>query len=151
MATSLWAQHASHGCLSIVTNCESIPHFLRILFTTWTLWIRTLCLSFSTAKELRGHAELLPSGPRWCAMEVSTMHPTKQPVYLYWRDPLECIAWLLNHPLSRDVLEFVPHCVYRMSEKLCRVYTEWMTGDEAWNMQVCFPHNQQQCFTLTSV
>jgi len=71
-------------------------------------------------------------------------------MYLYWQDPLECIAWLLNHPLFRDVLEFIPRCVYRTLEKLCRVYTEWMTGDEAWNMQVCFPHNQQQCFTLTS-
>ncbi|KAF9218728.1 hypothetical protein BS17DRAFT_770498 [Gyrodon lividus] len=41
--------------------------------------------------------------------------------YLYWRDPLECITWLLNHPLFHNQLNFIPH----------HVYTEWMTGDNA--------------------
>ncbi|KIO09340.1 hypothetical protein M404DRAFT_131498, partial [Pisolithus tinctorius Marx 270] len=61
--------------------------------------------------------------------------PTKHPVHLYWRDPLECIAWLLNHPLFSDQLDFVPRRVYKTPEKLCRVYTEWMTADDAWCMQ----------------
>lgn len=97
-----------------------------------------LRLSFATAKDLRGRAELLPGGPRWRVMELKPSEPTKQPVYLYWRDALECVAWLLNHPLFRGHLDWVPRRIYKTPEKQCRVYTEWMTGDEAWNMQVCF-------------
>lgn len=99
--------------------------------------IRTLQLSFSTAKELRGRAELLPGGPRWRVTEIKPSHPTKQHVYLYWRDALDCIAWILNHPLFRNCLDWVPRRAYKTPERECRVYTEWMTGDDAWNMQVC--------------
>jgi hypothetical protein len=89
-------------------------------------------------KELRHRAELLPGGPRWQVMEMKPSHPTKQRTHLYWRDPLECVAWLLNHPLFRGQLEWVARRVYKTPEKKCCVYTESMTGDEAWNMQVFF-------------
>ncbi|KIM50983.1 hypothetical protein SCLCIDRAFT_33832 [Scleroderma citrinum Foug A] len=39
--------------------------------------IKALPLSFRTANELRKHAELLPSGPRWKSQEIRTSHPTK--------------------------------------------------------------------------
>ncbi|KIJ59337.1 hypothetical protein HYDPIDRAFT_100872, partial [Hydnomerulius pinastri MD-312] len=95
--------------------------------------------SFSTAKELCGRAELLPGGPRWHAMEIKMLHPTKHSVYLYWHNPLESLAWLLNHPLFQDQLDLVPRRVYKTSERLCRVYSEWMTADDAWDMQSQLP------------
>lgn len=98
--------------------------------------IRTLQLSFSTAKELRGRAELLPGGPRWRSIEIKTSHPTKQRVYLYWRDALECIAWLLNHPMFQGHLDWTPRRAYTTPERNNRIYTEWMTGDDAWDKQV---------------
>ena len=70
-------------------------------------------------------------------MEIKTQHPTKQGVYLYWRDTLECIAWLLNHPLFQDRLDWTPRRIYKTPERQCCMYTEWMMGDDAWNMQVC--------------
>lgn len=71
-----------------------------------------LQLSFTTAKDLRGKAELLPSRPCWCAVELKPSHPTKQRAYLYWHDSLECIAWLLHNPLFRGHLDWTPQRIY---------------------------------------
>ncbi|KAI6002437.1 hypothetical protein F5J12DRAFT_686084, partial [Pisolithus orientalis] len=101
--------------------------------------IQLLNISFHTARALHGLAELLPGGPCWCSMEITPLQPTKHPVHLYWCDPLECIVWLLNHPLFSDQLNFIPRHVYKTPEKLCRVYTEWMTTDDAWCMQSQLP------------
>ncbi|KAI5983937.1 hypothetical protein F5J12DRAFT_729491 [Pisolithus orientalis] len=86
--------------------------------------IQLLNISFCTARALHGLAELLPGRLHWCSMEITPSQPTKHPVHLYWHDPLECIAWLLNHPLFSDQFDFVPRHVYKMPKKLCRVYTE---------------------------
>ena len=97
--------------------------------------VKDLPLSFKTAKELCGRAELLPSGPRWQLMVIPTSFPTKLPVVLYWRDPLECIATILNNPLLHGLVDFVPYKEYSLPAMRWR-YSEWITGDDAWNMQV---------------
>jgi len=56
---------------------------------------------------------------------------------MYWRDPLECISSIFNHPLFHGHMDFTPRRVYTTAQKTCRVFTEWMTGDHAWEMQVC--------------
>ncbi|KAG2046224.1 hypothetical protein BDR06DRAFT_985663 [Suillus hirtellus] len=112
--------------------------------------IRDLPLSFRSAKELRGQAEMLPSGPRWMSRVLDTSHPMKSPVILYWCDPLECISAILNHPLFHDQLDFTPRKVYSTVQKLCRVYTEWMTGDDAWNMQSLLPQGATLLRTILS-
>ena len=114
----------------------SFPLNFGVIRSLCLVQVKGLHLSFNNAKELRGRAELLPSGPRWKSMQVQTSHPTKSPVYLYWRDPLDCLASILNHPLFADHLEFVPRRVYTTATREHRVYTEWMTGDDAWEMQV---------------
>ncbi|KAG1796320.1 uncharacterized protein HD556DRAFT_1431393 [Suillus plorans] len=98
--------------------------------------IQGLPLSFSLAKELQGRAEMLPSGPHWMSQVIETKHLTKSPVILYWHDPLDCISNLLNHPSFHDQLDFTPCKVYTTAQQLCCVYSEWMTGDDAWTMQV---------------
>ena len=100
--------------------------------------IKSLPLSFCSAKELRGRAEMLPSGPCWLSQVIPTAHPTKSPVILYWRDPLDCIASILNHPFFHDRIDFMPCRVYTTAQRWCHVYSEWMTGDDTWNMQVRF-------------
>ncbi|KAG2125350.1 hypothetical protein DEU56DRAFT_721776, partial [Suillus clintonianus] len=84
--------------------------------------IKDLPLSFHSAKELRGRAEMLPSGPRWKSQVIRTSHPTKSPVILYWRDPIECIASIFNHPLFQNHIDFTPHKIYSTAERLCRIY-----------------------------
>ena len=71
--------------------------------------IKSLPLSFRMAKELRGRAELLPSGPRWKSQEIRTSHPTKRPVLLYWRDSLELMEALFNNPEFQDMMDFSPY------------------------------------------
>ncbi|KAG0703292.1 hypothetical protein DFH29DRAFT_998586 [Suillus ampliporus] len=112
--------------------------------------IKDLPFSFCSAKELRGRAEMLPSGPCWMSKIIPTSHPTKSPVVLYWRDPLECIATLFNHPLFHNRMDFTPRKVYTTAEKQCRVYTEWMTGNDAWNMQSAIPSGATLLGTILS-
>ncbi|KAG1800382.1 uncharacterized protein HD556DRAFT_1430435 [Suillus plorans] len=112
--------------------------------------IKTLPLSFLSAKELRGRAEMLPSGPCWMSQIIPTKYPTKLPVVLYWRDPLDCISSLLNHPAFHDQLDFTPRRVYTTAQRLCRVYSEWATGDDAWNMQSALPKGATLLGTILS-
>ncbi|KAG2090007.1 uncharacterized protein F5147DRAFT_748281 [Suillus discolor] len=78
--------------------------------------IKSLPLSFFTAKELHGRAELLPSVPKWQYCIISTTHPTKQPVCLYWHDPLDCIKSLFSHLHFSNEIDFTPTRVYNMME-----------------------------------
>lgn len=56
---------------------------------------------------------------------------------LYYRDPLECIEFLLKNPLLKDHLELTPKKIFRDGK---RVFGEWITSDGAWLMQVGFSH-----------
>ena len=58
------------------------------------------------------------------------------PVVLYYRDPIECLQSLFSNPLLQDHIEFTPYCLYKTAEKLIRIYTEWMSGQAAENLQV---------------
>ncbi|KAG2030287.1 hypothetical protein BDR03DRAFT_878679, partial [Suillus americanus] len=79
----------------------------------------------------------LPSGPRWKSQVICTSHDTKSPVVLYWRDLIDCISNLFNHPLFHNCMDLTSRKVYTTAWKLSQVYTEWMMGDHAWEMQVC--------------
>ncbi|KIK31512.1 hypothetical protein CY34DRAFT_29683, partial [Suillus luteus UH-Slu-Lm8-n1] len=65
--------------------------------------------------------------------------PTKSPIVLYWRDPLECILNIFNHPLFHDRMDYSARRVYTCAQKACHVYTEWMTRDHAWEIQSALP------------
>jgi Plavaka transposase len=72
--------------------------------------------------------------------QLQTEYPTKNKMYLYYRDPVECLKSLLRSPLLKDHLDFTPRRLFENAEKLVRVYTEWLSGDAAWSMQVCAFH-----------
>jgi hypothetical protein len=58
---------------------------------------------------------------------------------LYHRDPLLCLQHLMQNPLVQDQISFSPFKLYESAAKVMRVYTEWLSGDRAWDMQVgCF-------------
>ncbi|KIJ13587.1 hypothetical protein PAXINDRAFT_80744 [Paxillus involutus ATCC 200175] len=84
--------------------------------------IKSLHLSFCTAKDLRGCAELLPSGPRW-HHHILTTTPwrTTQVVHLYFRNTLDCIEMLFNHPFFANKLDLIPQRVYETAKHLVRV------------------------------
>jgi hypothetical protein len=43
---------------------------------------------------------------------------------------------LMRNPLLADHLEFTPFHEFKTAEKTMRIYTEWLSGDAAWSMQV---------------
>lgn len=97
-----------------------------------------MSLSFHTAKRLRALVEILPSGVAWSRVEIDrTLFPSKEPIYLYKHDAIDCIEDLFRNPLFKDHLSFTPTKLFRGAENLVRIYTEWMTGDNAHDFQVC--------------
>ena len=96
-----------------------------------------LGLSFRNAKRLRGLAEMLPKGPEWQCKPCNSPYPTKKKVDLFYRDPLECIKSILSNPLVNDHIKFTPFRIYESAVNAMRIYTEWLSGDVAWSMQVC--------------
>lgn len=114
----------------------SMSPLRRDITFTYFMQIRELPLSFRTAKDLRGRAEMLPAGPLWKCKPWKASHPTKSPIRLFYRDPIECVESLLNSPLSADDIEFTPYRLYKTAEKSVRVYSEWLSGNAAYAMQV---------------
>ncbi|KIK14715.1 hypothetical protein PISMIDRAFT_116520, partial [Pisolithus microcarpus 441] len=102
-------------------------------------------LSFWTAKELCGHIEDLPKGPHWKIHIVPMHHPTTSPVELYWHDPLECIEALFNHPFYAGKMDYSPFRVFTAVGQIMRVYSEWMSSDRAWELQVKVPTGSMLC------
>ena len=98
--------------------------------------IKCLELSFHTAKDLHRRVEILPTGPMWNCTTKKTLYPTKYPVKLFHCDLIMCLQSLMNNLLLKDALQFKPLQVFKTSEMLMHVYSEWWTGDVAWKMQV---------------
>lgn len=42
----------------------------------------------------------------------------------------------MNNPLLKNALQFGPLHIFKMAERLMRIYSKWRTGDVAWIMQV---------------
>lgn len=105
-----------------------------------------MSLSFSTAKELRSRIESLPPGPQWKAKAWETLHATKKPLTLFYRDPVECLQELLVNPLMQDSIHFTPFRLYSSAAKVMRVYTEWLSSDRAWKMQASAFTVQMACY-----
>lgn len=95
-----------------------------------------LGLSFKSADNLRSKAESLPKTPLWKAKPWPTNVATKSNLVLFYREPLECLQALLHNPLVKDHIQFKPFQLFRSAEGIVRVYTEWLSGDVAWKMQV---------------
>ncbi|KAJ7705774.1 hypothetical protein B0H16DRAFT_1668181 [Mycena metata] len=96
-------------------------------------------LSFKTAKEMRSRIESLPKGPTWKSTTWKTPYPTKKPLTLYYRDPIECLQSLMSNPLLKGSIDFTPFKLWKTAERVVRVYNEWLSGDAAWKIQDQLP------------
>ena len=116
--------------LSLVSHSQIFGGIVLI----WSQ-IAGLGLSFHCARTLRGKIELLPSGPSWKSTTVSMPgYATKDPLVLYYRDPMECIEFLLKNPLFSGKIHYQPHQDFDTSGN--RTYGDWITSDGAWDLQV---------------
>ena len=94
---------------------------------------------------------MLPKGPEWRCKPWETTYPMKKPLHLYYRDPLECIQSILYHPLVKDFIRLSPFRLYESAAKAMRFYTEWLSGDVAWSMQVGFSLLKKSTLSLLTV
>ena len=82
---------------------------------------------------------MLPKVPNWKSKKITLPgYATREPMCLFFRDALDCVEYLFGNPLFAGHMDFSPTRLYRDAEQTIRIYSEWMTGDIAWNMQVCF-------------
>lgn len=83
---------------------------------------------------------MLPKGPEWKSHQVDPPegHPVKRPMYLFYRNPVECLQWIIMNPLMQDALIWDPLQIFKDAAHTMRVYTEWLTGDVAWKLKVYF-------------
>ena len=96
-------------------------------------------MSFYTAKALRGRIEMLPKVPEWKSKKIALPgHATREPMHLFFRDALDCVEYLFGNPLFAEHMDFSPTRLYRDTEQTIRIYSEWLTGNIAWDMQVHF-------------
>ena len=93
---------------------------------------------------MRSRIEILPEGPSWSYKTVPMFVATKEPVILYYEDPIDCLKAIFSNPLFQDHLELIPYCVYKSADRKVCNYNEWMSGDAAWHIQVSFDFTWQQ-------
>ena len=85
--------------------------------------------------------ELLPNVPDWKVKKISiTSYLTREPMFLFYHDSLDCVEYLLGNPLFSDCMDFCPVRFYQDVEQTIRIYTEWLSADAAWETQVRFFH-----------
>ena len=88
---------------------------------------------------MKARAALLPATVPWKQVEIKVQGAvTKEPLMLYFRDALECFKHLFSNPLFSGHMDFYPRREYTDEEKRERLYNEMMTGDRAWDLQVCY-------------
>jgi hypothetical protein len=62
----------------------------------------------------------------------------KTPIYFYWRDALEVIEYVFGNPVFAPYMQYDPQRLWTDVHKTERIYSEYMTGDFAWESQVPF-------------
>lgn len=123
-------------CLPLDIVCFFHSPTMRGELMTPYFQIKSLRFSFKTAKALRQRIELLPSGPRWKSQSIKAESHTKRGLQLFYRDAIDCLQYLIHSPSIDGQIEFVPKKIYTAADRIERVYTEWLSGDRAWELQV---------------
>lgn len=80
---------------------------------------------------------MLPKVPQWKSQIISFPgFATKDPIELYFRDSIECLEQLFSNPLFDGHIDYQPRRVFKTPARDVRKYSEWMTSEGAWEMQV---------------
>lgn len=95
---------------------------------------------------LREHTEAIGSEPEWIIKTVAVAGGvTKEPIKLYYREPMEIFEYLFSSPIFKNHCDYKPRRVWTNEDEKTRVYSEMMTGDFAWNTQVCDSFRFDSC------
>ncbi|KIM22688.1 hypothetical protein M408DRAFT_78738, partial [Serendipita vermifera MAFF 305830] len=112
---------------------SKIDEFLKLKYVS----VQARMPSFTSAAMLRDRIELLPDdGPRWKGQKVTAEYgdPTA-PITLFYKDPIEVVAYLLSRPNLASHMKFAPAKVWETSSKKSRVYSDMFTSEWWWDVQ----------------
>ena len=102
---------------------------------TLIIQLREADLSYKTAEAANLRIDHLPSGPQWSYQTITVSgYELEEPIHFFKRDAAECVEYLFNNPLFADSMNYVPVEHYTVDNK--RVFTEPISGRQAWNIQV---------------
>ena len=139
-ASWLLRSHLSMAAIDSLLSFDIMSSYVHWLKSfSDPLQIKGASLLFCSAKELRTWAEILLLGPKWVCTMLCPKYPVKQPLHLFYRNPIECLQALLSHPLFANHITFIPRKVWTCAVKLCRVYDEWLGKDMGKPMGITAP------------
>ncbi|KIK75320.1 hypothetical protein PAXRUDRAFT_36990 [Paxillus rubicundulus Ve08.2h10] len=81
------------------------------------------------------HIEMLPAGPQWKFKHVVPESPTKKSLQVFFHGAIECLKALMHSPMYAGHIKFIPKKIYATADNLHCVYSEWLTGEHAWELQ----------------
>ncbi|KAJ7595867.1 hypothetical protein C8J56DRAFT_1042947 [Mycena floridula] len=84
--------------------------------------------------------KMMNFSPKWQLQILDvTPYTTKDPVWLFYRDPLEVVEFLFSNPLIQGYIDLIPMQEWTTQEKVVRLFREWMSADASWDMQSHLP------------
>lgn len=96
-----------------------------------------MALTFTSAHALQLLIESLPDPPRWYCQEMITEgYKSPHTVYFYWCNALEAIEYIFGNLIFVLHMQFDPQRLWSDQLKTECIYSEYMTGDFAWESQV---------------
>ncbi|KAH9020515.1 hypothetical protein EDB84DRAFT_1589727 [Lactarius hengduanensis] len=108
-------------------------------------WVQRLNPTFTSAHALRSLIESLPDPPRWyCDQMIIESYESKQPIHFYWRDALSVIEYIFGNPVFASYMQYDPQRLWTDASRTERIYSEYMTGDLAWQSQDSLPDGATQ-------
>ncbi|KAH9166213.1 hypothetical protein EDB89DRAFT_2115908 [Lactarius sanguifluus] len=107
-------------------------------------WVKLQKPMFTSAHALRSLIESLPDPPRWYCEEMIIEGYESEKITFYWRDALDVIEYIFGNPIFAPYMQYDPQRVWTDISKAERVYSEYMTGDFAWQSQVPLPTGATQ-------
>ena len=64
----------------------------------------------------------------------------QEKTHFIYCNPLKCLQSILHSPLIKDYIKFKPLRIFESASRAMHIYTEWLTGNTAWTMQVSSLH-----------
>ncbi|KAH9009376.1 hypothetical protein EDB83DRAFT_2509004 [Lactarius deliciosus] len=108
-------------------------------------WVQRLNPTFPSAHALRSLIESLPDPPRWyCDQMIIEGYKSEQPIYFFWRDALSVIEYIFGNPVFASYMQYDPQRLWTDASRTERIYSEYMTGDFAWQSQDSLPDGATQ-------
>ncbi|KAH9066073.1 hypothetical protein EDB83DRAFT_2506343 [Lactarius deliciosus] len=99
-------------------------------------WVKLQKPTFTSAHALQSLIESLPDPPRWYCEEMIIEGYKSEKITFYWHDALDVIEYIFGNPIFAPYMQYDPQRVWMDISKAERVYSEYMTGDFAWQSQV---------------